>query len=250
MLRKDFEIEVCAGNIESVIAADKGGANRIELCDNISEGGTTPSMGTIFFAKKNTRLEVNVLIRPRGGDFVYSRNELELILKDIEMAVVLGADGIVCGCLEPDGSINEKWCRRIIEASDNLPVTFHRAFDLTPDPLSALEVIKELGFSRILTSGQCDNAMEGKELIRKLCLRSGNIQIIPGGGVNEFNIRELAVFTNANAFHASLSTPKEPDYTFKKSKINFNSTSNIPGDMYMATDIRRVKSVVKILEEL
>jgi copper homeostasis protein len=230
--RKDFEIEICAGNIESVLAADMGGADRVELCENLSEGGTTPSCGSIVLSKEKCSLDVFVIIRPRGGDFVYTQIEFEVMLRDVQSAVEIGADGIVIGCLKPDGTVDSDRCSRLIETAKGLPVTFHRAFDVTPDPFKALETIKSLGVNRILTSGQKNKAEEGVELIKKLQVNAGTkLRIMPGSGINELNIQKIALSTGVNSFHASL-------------------REDVSENNYKVTSAKRVKALIKKILEL
>jgi len=230
--RKDFEIEICAGNIESVLAADIGGADRVELCENLSEGGTTPSYGSIVLSKEKCSLDVFVIIRPRGGDFVYSKIEFEVMLKDVQTAVEIGADGIVIGCLKPDGTIDIEKCSRLMEVAKGLPVTFHRAFDVTPDPYEALDTIKSLGVNRILTSGQKNKAEDGVELIKELQENAGTkLRIMPGSDINESNIQRIAISTGVNSFHASL-------------------REDVSETNYKVTYARRVKALIKKMLEL
>lgn len=231
MNRKGFEIEICAGNIESVLAADIGGADRVELCENLSEGGTTPSNGSIVLSKEKCSLDVFVIIRPRGGDFVYSEIEFEVMLKDVQTTVEIGADGIVIGCLKPDGTIDIEKCSRLMEVAKGLPVTFHRAFDVTTDPFEALETIKSLGVNRILTSGQKNKAEEGVKLIKELQENAGTkLRIMPGSGINESNIQRIAISTGVNSFHASL-------------------REDVPENNYKVTYARRVKALIKKMLE-
>jgi len=230
--RKDFEIEICAGNIESVLAADIGGADRVELCENLSEGGTTPSYGSIVLSKEKCSLDVFVIIRPRGGDFVYSKIEFEVMLKDVQTAVEIDADGIVIGCLKPDGTIDIEKCSRLMEVAKGLPVTFHRAFDVTPDPYEALDTIKSLGVNRILTSGQKNKAEDGVELIKELQENAGTkLRIMPGSDINESNIQRIAISTGVNSFHASL-------------------REDVSETNYKVTYARRVKALIKKMLEL
>lgn len=243
MKRIDFEIEICAGNIESVLAADLGGADRVELCENLSEGGTTPSFGSIVLSKEKCNLDVFVIIRSRGGDFVYSEIEFEVMLKDVQSAVEIGADGIVIGCLRPNGTIDYEKCSRLIEAAKGLPVTFHRAFDVTPDPFEALNTILSLGVNRVLTSGQKNRAEDGIELIKKLQENAGaNLKIMPGSGINESNIQKIALYTGVNSFHASLRKDIEIKAYYTRDDVSENN--------YKITSERRVKSLIKKVEEL
>ncbi len=201
---KDFQLEICCEGVESALNAFKGGCDRIELCDNLLQGGTTPSAGMIKYLRQQTQKGIFVLIRPRPGDFLYSNAEKEVMLRDIEQAKKLGADGIVCGALKADGSIDERTTNRLIEAALPLPFTFHRAFDHCIKPMDGLEIIIRLGAKRLLTSGQQSTAVEGKELIKKLIENAGSrICIMPGSGINSGNIAELAEYTGAIEFHAS-----------------------------------------------
>ena len=183
MNREDFKFEVCANSVESCLAAQEGGADRVELCAGIPEGGTTPSYGEIKIARRLlTTTKLHVIIRPRGGDFLYTPLELERMEEDIRMCRELGVDGVVIGCLTPEGEVDKEMNRRLISlAKDDasrwsasgkdlraMTVTFHRAFDRTADPMKALEDIISLGCDRILTSGQQPKAIDGTQLLAKL----------------------------------------------------------------------------------
>ncbi|MDL2291808.1 copper homeostasis protein CutC, partial [Bacteroides sp. OttesenSCG-928-F21] len=200
-----LQFEVCANSVESCIAAQAGGAHRVELCAGISEGGTTPSYGEIITARELLHIKLHVIIRPRGGDFVYSELEAQIMERDIELARKAGVDGVVFGCLTPEGEIDIPLCSRLMKASEGVSVTFHRAFDECSDPLKALEEIIALGCDRILTSGQEEVAQRGTALIKELVERStGRIIILPGSGINETNIRQIATETGAREFHFSV----------------------------------------------
>ena len=180
-------LEICASSLQSVQAAVDGGAQRVELCSALDEGGVTPSLGFIREARKNKTLKIHVLIRPRRGDFLYNESEIACMEQDIVMAKSCGADGIVIGALTADGLIDKEVCKRLINAAGNMNITFHRAFDLCQNPYKALDDIIRLGFNRILTSG-----------------RSGNtLTILPGGGVSPDNARYLLEETGATELHAS-----------------------------------------------
>ena len=186
-------IEVCIDSVQSAINAQQAGAARVELCDNLFEGGTTPSAGTIAVTRKQISIGLQVIIRPRGGDFLYTDLEMEIMKKDILTAKELGVDGVVIGILTSEGRVDTKRCAVLVELSRPMNVTFHRAFDMTQDPFSALEAIIDLGCERLLTSGQQRTAIEGKELIAQLQEKAaGRIIIMPGGGVDEYNIDQMA----------------------------------------------------------
>ena len=200
-----YSLENCAYSAWSALEAQKGGSDRVELCSNPSEGGTTPSYGEILAARKflsSTRL--HVIIRPRGGDFVYDESEIEIMMEDIKMAKKIGADGVVFGCLTRDGEIDSENLKKLIQCSEGMSLTFHKAFDVCKHPFKALEEIISLGFHRILTSGQQPNAELGIELIRELHkVAAGRIIIMPGGGVTVENIEKIALSTGVSEFHSS-----------------------------------------------
>jgi len=226
-------IEVCAGSVESAIAASKGGANRIELCCALSEGGLTPSQAMIEYATTNLKIKTFVLIRPRSGDFSYSRAEFEVIKSDIFSAKAKGAHGIVTGMLNTDGSIDTCRMKEVIEMAHPMQVTFHRAFDLAKDPYDALEVIIALGCSRILTSGMAPTAIEGVELISGLVKQAGSrILIMPGSGINASNLEELRSKTGALEFHLSASSTTQSRMVYRRQGIKMGSGT---GDEYNFT---------------
>jgi copper homeostasis protein len=197
-------IEICADSVYSCIEAEAGGAHRVELCAAIPEGGTTPSYGEIRLARELASLRIHVIIRPRGGDFLYSQSEAQAMLYDMEAAVSLGVDGFALGCLLPDGEIDAALLRKLVKAAGPLAVTFHRAFDVCRDPFRALEQIIDCGCSRILTSGQASDAVRGIPLIAELVRRAaGRIIIMPGCGVREQNIARIEAETGAVEFHTS-----------------------------------------------
>lgn len=208
-MRENFKFEVCANGVESCLAAQEGGADRVELCAGIPEGGTTPSYGEIKIARRMlTDTRLHVIIRPRGGDFLYTPLELERMEEDIRMARELGADGVVFGCLSKDGSIDHEANRRLMAQSGDMSVTFHRAFDRCRNPHVALEELIAIGFNRILTSGQQPTAQQGTPMLRQLNEQSrGRITILAGCGVNENNIHDIRMYTGIHEFHFSARTP-------------------------------------------
>ena len=199
-----YELEVIAFEIASCKIASENGADRIELCANPSEGGTTPSYGMIKEARKATHLQLFPIIRPRGGDFLYSDEEFNIMLQDIEVSKKLGADGVVIGMLNDDGSIDMERCSKLIIAAAHMEVTFHRAFDRTNNMLLALEQVIKLGCKRILTSGLHPTVDLGIENLKLLVQHSADrIIVMPGSGVRSNNILELAKHSGAMAFHSS-----------------------------------------------
>lgn len=205
MNRQDFKFEICTNNVESCIAAQEGGADRVELCAGIPEGGTTPSYGEIKLSRRVlTTTKLHVIIRPRGGDFLYTPLEIEHIEEDIKICKELGADGVVIGCLTPDGEVDMEANRRLIEIARPMSVSFHRAFDRTADPFKALEDIIKLGCERILTSGQQPKAIDGVNLLAELHKKAaGRIILLAGSGVTEDNIRQIYEATGITEYHFS-----------------------------------------------
>ena len=215
----NYWLEVVATSLESLESAIEGGADRIELCSNLFCGGTTPSAGLIQAAISESSVPVHILIRPRPGDFCYNKAEMNLICRDIEFAKQSGAAGIVCGFLLPDGNIDKEITHLIVELASPLNVTFHRAFDVCRDPIQGLEDIIEAGCQRLLTSGQKNTAVEGRELIAKLIKQSGDrIIIMPGSGVNADNIQQLKE-TGAHEFHMSGSVNRDSVSTYYNDKV-------------------------------
>lgn len=199
-----MEIEICCGSIQSAANAKDGGAVRIELCQGLIEGGTTPSPATIEYAVKELGLQVFVLVRPRGGDFCYNELEIKTMEEDVEFCKKAGVAGIVVGFLHPDGSIDTELTRRFVKLAAPLPVTFHRAFDRCPEPLRALEQIIDCGCARILTSGCKPTAMEGADMLKQLVQQAnGRIKILAGSGVTPENAAALRKKTGVPEIHGS-----------------------------------------------
>jgi copper homeostasis protein len=237
-----MKLEIIGFNIESCIAAQQAGAHRIELCDNPSEGGTTPSYGFIKVAREKLSIELFVMIRPRGGDFLYSDDEFEIMKADIKICKELGCDGIVIGVLNKDGSIDKKRCQELVVLAYPLGVTFHRAFDRTNDPLKALEDIIEIGCERILTSGLQPKAADGTQIIKELIAQADDrIIIMPGSGVTAENIISLAENTGAVEFHSSASMDIE-------SKMNYENVAMNEKMKHIIADGEQVKKMAALLE--
>jgi copper homeostasis protein len=197
-------LEIAANSVASALAAQEGGAGRVELCTALELGGLTPSHAQIALARERLRIPLYVLIRPRAGDFLYGELECETMLRDIETCASLGCDGVVLGVLDAEGRVDTARCRPLIAAAGKLGVTFHRAFDLSRDPAQALEDIVTLGCECILTSGMQGSAADGSALIRELVEQAGDrIVVMPGAGITARNIATLATATGAHEFHAS-----------------------------------------------
>lgn len=241
-----YIFEICANSVESCIAAEKGGAHRVELCAGIPEGGTTPSYGMIRNARESISIALNVIIRPRGGDFLYSEAELREMVYDIEKAKELGADGLVFGCLDPEGNVDIEAMKRLMKAAGDTPVTFHRAFDHCRDPFKALEDIISLGCVRILTSGCRPTAHEGAGTLAELVKRAGDrIIIMPGCGIRENNIAETARLSGAREFHFSAREPVESGMIFRNPEVAMGSEDDPYGTV--ATTERKVSATIREL---
>ena len=233
------------------MAAQAGGADRVELCAGIPEGGTTPSYGDIALAREVlTETRLHVIIRPRGGDFLYSPLEQRIMLKDIEMARRLGADGVVLGCLTADGDVDTGLMERLMEAAQGMSVTFHRAFDVCRNPQRALEDIIRLGCDRLLTSGQQPTAEQGIPLLRKLQEQAaGRITLLAGCGVNEQNIARIARETGIHEFHFSAREDVESSMGYRNEAVSMGGTVHIAEYTRPVTTERRVKNTLRALSE-
>jgi copper homeostasis protein len=245
-----MKIEIVVYNIESALKAQEGGADRIELCDNPGEGGTTPSFGTIESVRQNLNLDVFVMIRPRGGDFHYSNYEFHCMKRDIDQCMKLSADGVVFGILNIDGTIDKKRCKELIDRARPMKVTCHRAFDMTRDPFEALEDCIEVGFDRILTSGQQPLATHGTKLISELVNKAnGRISIMPGAGVNESTVEEIIKVTKANEVHFSAMTFRESAMIYRNASIAGMGSEEGSEFKYRTVDPNRVRKIRQLAEE-
>lgn len=212
-------LEICAADIDSVYAAAKGGADRVELCCALSEGGLTPSLGITDEALMLKDIKVNVLIRPRTGDFLYTDNEVMAMVRDILLCKQVGANGVVFGALTPEGDVDKTTCRLLMSAAGDLHKTFHRAFDMCRDPRQAVRDIIALGFDRILTSGQAATAMEGADLIRDLQAEFPEITFIAAGGVTPANAAEIVRRTGVREIHASAKISVGSSMTYRQAGV-------------------------------
>jgi len=205
-MKKTTLLEVCANSVASALAAQEGGAFRVELCENLNEGGTTPSYGAIATARKLIAIKLNILIRPRSGDFLYTDLEFEAMKADIKLCIQAKCDGIVVGILNADGTIDVPRCAELAKLAGQagLSATFHRAFDMCADQFKALEQIIDMGFERVLTSGAQPTTTEGADVIKGLIQQANNrIIIMPGCGINEKNVADLVNITGAKEIHSS-----------------------------------------------
>ena len=218
-----FRLEIIGFNIESCILAQAAGANRIELCDNPGEGGTTPSYGFIKKAREVLQIELYCMIRPRGGDFFYSEAEFEIMKTDVQTCKQLGCDGVVIGMLNQDGTVDKDRCKILVELAYPMGVTYQRAFDRVKDPFTALEDIIETGCERILTSGLVPNCLDGAPLIAKLIKQADErIIIMPGSGLRASNVIDVAKITGAIEFHTSARINIESRMDYKNEEMKEN----------------------------
>jgi len=243
-------IEICVNSIQSAIAAQQGGAARIELCDNLYEGGTTPSYAMIKMAVDRLDLGVHVMIRPRGSDFCYDDLEFELMQEDIQVCKDLGANGVVFGLLHNNGQVDVERTRQLVALSRPLSVTFHRAFDVTPNPNAALEDVIRAGADRLLTAGQQNKAPLGVKLIGELVEQAGSrIIIMPGSGLKKDNIKQFRDQTGACEFHLSASAPVDSSMTYRKQGVYMGGLPQIPEYAMNRTSAETVRDIVSLVNE-
>ncbi len=250
MQREDFKIEICTNSAESVRAAVAAGANRIELCAGMPEGGTTPSYGEIALVRELIPAGMHVIIRPRGGDFLYSEEECEIMFRDIEMARKIGVDGVVMGCLTANGEVDVEKMQKLMVAAGDMSVTFHRAFDMCREPYKALEAIEHLGCERILTSGQKASAEEGIPLLKELVNRARKVIIMPGCGVNSGNIRKIVEATGACEFHLSARISVGSDMIYRNPAVSMGGTVQVAEYGRDVTSADKVKEAIASLEKV
>lgn len=244
-------LEVCCGSLASALAAQEGGAHRVELCANLFEGGTTPSHGTLELTREKLNIDINVLIRPRGSDFVYSEDEMEIIRRDIRKCKEICVDGVVIGFLTTEGKIDVTRTREIIELARPTSVTFHRAFDMCRDPYRALDQLIDLGVDKILTSGQKNMAPEGIELIADLVQKAGDeIIIMPGAGLEPENIADFHARVNAKEYHSTLWDRVESAMEYRKKGVYMGGLPEIPEFHWMQANTDKVRSFISALENL
>ena len=242
-------VEIVVYNIESALKAQEGGADRVELCDNPGEGGTTPSFGTIESVRQNVNLDMFVMIRPRGGDFHYSNYEFHCMRRDIDQCQKLSADGVVFGILNADGTLDKKRCKELIVRARPMKVTCHRAFDMTRDPFEALEDCIAVGFDRILTSGHQTTALKGTSLIGELVKKAnGRIAIMPGSGVNEEAVEKIVSETDVNEIHFSAVAYRESAMQYRNQAIAGMGSDEGAEFKYRTVDPERVRAIRKLAE--
>lgn len=244
-----MKLEICCYSAESAIRAQKFGADRIELCDNYSEGGTTPSYGSVQLLLERLNIPVNVMVRPRGGDFLYSEAEYEIMKKDVSALRELKANGIVIGFLTPDGAIDLDRTREMVERAHPMEVTFHRAFDMCRDPLAALEQLKDTGVKRILTSGAKRTVTEGVELLAELVRQAGDaISVMPGDGVNEKTLGGLIKKTGAKEYHSAAQAFETSGMHYFNKDVRMGGVDGIDEYKKVSVDGDKIRAMAEILK--
>ncbi|XP_007903868.1 copper homeostasis protein cutC homolog [Callorhinchus milii] len=244
-------MEVCVDSVESAINAERGGASRIELCSSLMEGGTTPSLGLLQVIKKYVEIPVFVMIRPRGGDFLYSDQEMEVMKTDIKLAKSSRADGLVFGALTEDGRVDTAVCMELLAAARPLPVTFHRAFDMAHSASLALESLISLGFERVLTSGCDSSALEGLPTIRRLVEQAKErILVVPGGGITERNVMRILEGSGAQEFHCSARSSRDSAMKFRNAGVGMAAPMAAPEYSMKVADVNRVRALNAIAKNM
>ena len=242
-------LEICCTSFESAEIAAEGGADRIELCDNLFEGGTTPSAGMIRQIKDKVDIGVYVIIRPRGGDFVYSADEYMIMQDDIKLCREIGVDGIVSGVLLANGDIDVERTKRLVGLAGEMDFTFHRAFDLVRDPEKSLQDVISTGASRILTSGLQNNVVQGREMLKNLVELAGeNIKIMAGGGLKSSNIEDIIDNTGCREFHTTAKVWVDSRFSYQ-SDVKMNGLADIPEDKLMRASIEEVIKLRSIIDD-
>jgi copper homeostasis protein len=237
-------VEICAGSLDDAAQAQAGGADRIELNSSLFQGGLTPSLGTLVEVKQRLTIPVMCMIRPRGGGFCYTDNELAVIERDIELAVEHGAEGIVIGVLKDNGSIDLARTKLLVQRARGCQTVFHRAFDVTPDPFVALEQLIDLGVTRILTSGQEETVYNGCRLIRELIERAdGRIEILPGGGIDAYNLGDVLERTGTNQIHLALLKQYTDPSTLGRSHIYYGGHLRPAEEHFEMIDGQAVRAI-------
>jgi copper homeostasis protein len=246
-----IELEICSNGIRSTQQAALGGANRVELCDNLGEGGTTPSIGTVEICTKIPKIEIWPILRPRGGDFLYSSEEKESMLRDVFYLKNLPIQGIVTGALLSNGELDIAFLKDLMKKVEQLPWAFHRAIDMTKNPMETVETLASLGFKRVLSSGGSNKAMDGIDLLKDLQNTFGHrIQIMPGSGIDEGNVVKILKETGCRHIHVSLRTSEKSEMTFQKEGV-FMGKPDFGGEYsYQRTDSERVKNILSLTKNI
>ena len=243
-MNSDFLLEVCVDSVESAVAAERGGAHRVELCSSLSDGGVTPSAGLIAAVRRAISIDLHVMIRPRGADFCYSDDEFQIMQRDVLMARQLGADGVVLGILDLDGNVDTHRTKQLVDLAAPLRVTYHRAFDMSCDLLASLGDLQTTGVHCVLTSGGRQTALEGVEILKRLVSARGKIAIMAGGGIEDHNVSTLIERTGVHEIHASLKSPVPSPMRYQNDEVSMGATK---GGEYQRFVVQQ-QSVQKLLQ--
>lgn len=242
-----YVLEACVDSVKSAIEAEKGGAQRVELCSNLIIGGTSPGAALFRQVRKYTDLKIRVLLRPRFGDFCYDYYEHEMMKEDVEMYRDLGADGIVTGILKPNGDLDVERMRGLIEIAGDTDVALHRAFDVCRNPQEVLEQSVELGIKTILTSGQKNSAWEGRDLLKELVEQSaGRIEILAGAGISPETIEKLVPYTGASSYHMSGKVTLDSTMEFRREGVSMGFPGFSEYEIWQ-TDAENIRRAVEVL---
>jgi copper homeostasis protein len=241
-------LEVAVASVEDALAAQAGGADRLELNAALALGGLTPSLGTLIEVKHAVSLPVLAMVRPRPGGFAYSAAEFAVMQRDADLALAHGADGLVFGVLTPEGAVDDERCRALVRQAAGRPVVLHRAFDVTPDPFAALERLIDLGVRRVMTSGHEETAYNGAGQIAELIRRAaGRIEILPAGGINRFTVADVVARTGCDQVHASLRVTRRDASVAARPHVAFGAALRPPEDRYEATGEAAVAELQQLL---
>jgi copper homeostasis protein len=244
--RRCFLLEACVDSVESAVAAERGGAGRLELCADLLEGGITPSMGMIATVRSRVHLPLHVIIRPRGGDFLYSAEEFDVMRRDIQHAREAGGDGVVFGLLTAHGSVDSERTAALVALARPLRITFHRAFDMARDPHAALEMLITLGIERVLTSGQEQTALEGLDLIAALVAEAGKrIVVMPGGGIHERNVGKIVAQSGVREVHVSARTMSDSAMEYRNPRAYMGGELRPPEFARSVADAARIQAIIQ-----
>ena len=241
-------LEVCIDSVESAVNAERGGADRLELCGDLIVGGITPSMALFERVREKVNIPIHVLLRPRFGDFLYSKEELEILIRQAKMFHHAGADALVIGCLTKDGDLDMDANARIIEAANTTPVNLHRAFDMCRDMDEALDDAKKLGIVSILTSGGCSSALEGLDTLNHLKQNAGKLDIMAGAGINPDSLRYMKNHSCITAFHMSGKKIINSRMEYRNPKVNMGLPSLSEYEIWQ-TDEDLIRQANTILTE-
>jgi copper homeostasis protein len=243
------ELEICANSLTSALIAEEGGATRVEYCANLAEGGTTPSYGELAVATSKLKIPIFPIIRPRGGDFLYSDLEFEVMKADVIACKGLGCAGIVFGILTPEGMVDIERCKQLKDLAAPMRIVFHRAFDMSKSLPLALETLIDLGFERVLSSGGFPSALEGSSVLQALIIQAaGRIQVMPGSGINPGNVGTILEKTSAKAVHASLLAPVPSEMKFKNESAKMGKVADEYS--HSLTSLSAVKEIITCLNQL